>query len=220
VWGVVTGCGNLQRERRADNRERKGTGQRSSRETRGRGAGKRKPPESTDAPGLDGQARRMAVGDAGNLLGEPLPGVRIAVLPCEQVPQPEPQQLPVPAQLLPFPLPERWPRPSPGSHAWETGELVIVGLQVAKGYTGSPETSASKFGEIEAGGAIRGPGPVQEGQRRGLEPQAPTERFVRTGDLVRRTDAGLVFVGRVDRQVKLHGVRCNPAEAEAVLRSW
>jgi natural product biosynthesis luciferase-like monooxygenase protein/amino acid adenylation domain-containing protein len=75
-----------------------------------------------------------------------------------------------------------------------TGELWIGGDGVAAGYLNRPELTEERFRVL--GG----------------------RRFYRTGDRVRRgVDGILEFVGRVDRQVKIHGHRVEPDEVESVL---
>jgi hypothetical protein len=44
-------------------------------------------------------------------------------------------------------------------------------------------------------------------------------RFYRSGDLVKITEQGILFVGRTDLQVKVQGVRCELGEIESVLGS-
>jgi amino acid adenylation domain-containing protein len=79
------------------------------------------------------------------------------------------------------------------------GELAIGGDGVALGYRGDPDLTAARFR----------PDPRHPGQRRYL-----------TGDRVRRRpDGALEFLGRIDRQVKVRGVRVEPAEVERSLRS-
>jgi acyl-CoA synthetase (AMP-forming)/AMP-acid ligase II len=41
----------------------------------------------------------------------------------------------------------------------------------------------------------------------------------RTGDLVEVRDGELVYLGRIDRQLKVNGIRIEPAEIEAAMRS-
>lgn len=80
------------------------------------------------------------------------------------------------------------------------GELVIGGASLAWGYLGKPVATASRF--VPDG---------LSGTEGGL--------LYRTGDLVRDVPgAGLVFVDRVDRQVKVRGYRIEPAEVEAALQ--
>ena len=78
------------------------------------------------------------------------------------------------------------------------GELLLGGPGVARGYLNRPEKTASVFVE----------NPFAEG------------RAYRTGDLVRlNNDCTLDFLGRIDRQVKLHGYRIELSEVENALKS-
>jgi amino acid adenylation domain-containing protein len=79
------------------------------------------------------------------------------------------------------------------------GELAIGGDGVARGYSGDPALTAARFRP---------------------DPERPGERRYLSGDRTRlRADGTLEFLGRIDRQVKVRGVRVEPAEVEGVLRS-
>lgn len=70
------------------------------------------------------------------------------------------------------------------------GELLLAGEQLAPGYLNDPAKTSEKF--INIGGEI----------------------FYKTGDLVRENEAGLVFIGRADTQIKLRGYRIELSEIE------
>ena len=80
-----------------------------------------------------------------------------------------------------------------------TGELLIGGAGVARGYLNQPDLTAERF-IADADGA------------------APGARRYRTGDLARVLPSGdLDFVGRRDDQVKIRGFRVECGEVESVL---
>lgn len=76
----------------------------------------------------------------------------------------------------------------------EPGEMIVCGGGVAAGYLGRPDLTASRF-------------PVLDGKR-----------SYRSGDWGVRTAAGdLLYIGRVDAQVKIRGHRIELGEIEGVL---
>jgi amino acid adenylation domain-containing protein len=78
-----------------------------------------------------------------------------------------------------------------------TGELVIGGIGMGRGYLNRPELTAERFVQVPATGS---------------------DPVYRTGDLVRwREDGTLDYLGRRDHQVKVRGNRVELGEIEAAL---
>ncbi|HET9894920.1 MAG TPA: amino acid adenylation domain-containing protein [Streptosporangiaceae bacterium] len=77
------------------------------------------------------------------------------------------------------------------------GEILVGGDGLARGYLNQPELTAERFAD---------------------DPLRPGARIYRTGDLGMWTEAGQIqFLGRIDLQVKLHGLRIELEEIESVL---
>jgi|GEM_PF-6389118 len=75
------------------------------------------------------------------------------------------------------------------------GELCIGGLALAANYFNQPELNKKSFF-------------ISEGKR-----------WFKTGDFVRKTENGLIFIGRHDQQTKIRGFRVNCSEVEILLMS-
>ncbi|HEF5870693.1 TPA: amino acid adenylation domain-containing protein [Burkholderia cenocepacia] len=87
-----------------------------------------------------------------------------------------------------------------GAEADGAGELLLGGVCVARGYHGRPALTAERFI------------PDAHGE--------PGARVYRTGDLARlRDDGAFDYLGRLDDQVQVRGVRVEPAEIAACLRA-
>jgi amino acid adenylation domain-containing protein len=161
-------------------------------------------------PGLDLRLRELLVG-GDRLRRAPRPG-----LPFRLVNHYGPSELgvvatvaalapaaPSPAAMPPIGRPiantrayvlDRYLRPVPAGVA---GELHVAGAGLARGYLRRPELTAERFLP---------------------DPWTPGARMYRTGDLVRRLpDGDLDFLGRIDHQVKLRGMRVELGEIEAAL---
>jgi amino acid adenylation domain-containing protein len=82
--------------------------------------------------------------------------------------------------------------------AGESGELIMAGPQLTLGYWRDAEKTAAAF----------------------VVPPGESETFYRTGDRVSQPtpDGPLVFLGRLDSQIKIRGYRVELGEIEAVLR--
>lgn len=80
------------------------------------------------------------------------------------------------------------------------GELYIGGANLARGYLNRPDLTKERFI----------PNPFEKAQE---------SRLYKTGDLARYLpDGNIEFLGRSDRQVKIHGFRIELEEVEAILR--
>lgn len=98
-------------------------------------------------------------------------------------------------------------------HALDGWDLAVVdsaGIPVAEG----------EIGELIIGGVglARYLDPAKDAEKYAPAPTLGWERAYRSGDLVRLEQAGLVFIGRADDQVKLGGRRIELGEVDAALQ--
>ncbi len=85
------------------------------------------------------------------------------------------------------------------AEAGSPGEVYVGGPMLARGYLHRPSATAERFGP-DPFGAL------------------PGQRLYRVGDLAYHDEAGeLHFLGRVDDQIKVRGVRVEPSEVEGAL---
>lgn len=97
-----------------------------------------------------------------------------------------------------WPIGRRVARIADVTRVSEPGELLLGGVCLARGYHGRPALTAERF-LPDAGGE-------------------PGERIYRTGDLAReRADGSFDYLGRIDDQVQVRGVRVEPGEIAACL---
>jgi amino acid adenylation domain-containing protein len=88
-----------------------------------------------------------------------------------------------------------------------TGELVLSGPQISRGYLGQPILTAEKFQP--------NPFPPTDADNR---PIPGFENFYRTGDRCRLLPSGdISYLSRFDRQFKLRGQRLEPGEVESAI---
>lgn len=157
-----------------------------------------------------------------NFAGEPMPAKYLAAW-LAQYPQVRFSNVYGPAevnQCTHYQVPEGWTEehgPIPIGKVWnntegliiddhdqpvaegQPGELLIRSATMMRGYWNRPDLNAKAFYERVVSGNV-------------------CDRFYRTGDLVKQNKKGeLIFLGRIDRQVKVRGFRIELDEIEATL---
>jgi|GEM_PF-266592 len=91
------------------------------------------------------------------------------------------------------------PEDKPAIPIGVSGEICIAGIGLARGYMNRPDLTAEKFIS---------------------HPYLHSQRLYRSGDMGKwRADGQLVFLGRIDDQIKVRGFRIEPNEIASALRS-
>ncbi len=167
-------------------------------------------------PGFgDAAARVRVILSAGEVLAPRLATELLRTLPNVRFFNcygPTETTLDITTQPVSLPVPDPIPIGSPVRGS----DLYVVDEQLSLQPPGAP-------GELVVGGAQVGLGyhrrPVQTAEAFVPHPFRPGNRVYRTGDRVRwLPDGSLAFLGRIDRQVKVHGYRVEPGEVESALR--
>jgi amino acid adenylation domain-containing protein len=130
-----------------------------------------------------------------NLYGPTETAIDATSAPCRPGARPSVMPIGRPIENLRVYLLDRCQQPVPSGIP---GEIHIGGVGLARGYLDRADLTAERFVPDPFGGM--------------------GSRLYRTGDLgCQRPDGIIEFLGRIDRQVKLHGVRIELDEIEAVL---
>jgi amino acid adenylation domain-containing protein len=136
-------------------------------------------------------------GELHNLYGPTEAAIDVTAWHCTEPEMAGRARLPIgrPIQNMRVSVTDPWGNETPiGS----SGELVLAGPGIALGYHNDPELTAQRFLPDPEAGA--------------------TALRYRTGDLGRWAEDGVIeYLGRIDRQLKMRGIRIEPGEIEAVL---